>query len=77
MSQCAPAIFAQSVRAQMLAAAAAERIEIIDLLPALREAHAKEARDFFWVMDWHLNPDGNRAVATAIETRVGALLRSH
>lgn len=71
-----PTAFALSVRAQMLAACAAQKVEVIDLLPALRAARERDGQELFWVLDWHLNPAGNRAVAAAVEPRLAALLRS-
>jgi hypothetical protein len=70
-----PATFAQAVRVQMLSACASEHLEVVDLLPALREARQRSERDLYWVIDWHLNTEGNRAVAEAIAPRLAALAR--
>ena len=71
----APLDFAQSARAQMLAACATRRLEVEDLTPALKQAFAKDGRPLFWEGDWQLNPAGHRAVAEALRTRLATAVR--
>lgn len=62
----------QSTRARMVAECESRGIEVHDLQPALRQARAESGRELYWGFDWHLNPEGNRVVARALEGPVRA-----
>ena len=70
-----PGEFTATAHQQILAAAEAEQIETLDALPLLKQQHRDSGRSFYWTPDWHLNPDGNRAVAEALKPRLEEVLR--
>ncbi len=53
--------------ATVLAACDRAQVEVLNLLPGLREALAKTGEPLYYSTDWHLNPAGHRAVASILE----------
>lgn len=71
-----PSTFAQAERTQMLAAAAARQLEVLDLLPSLRQAAQAGGAALYDSGTWQLTRDGHAAVAQALEPRLAELSRS-
>lgn len=63
-------------RQWILEACRARGIESVDLLADLREARTRKHRDLYWPLDWHLDIEGNRAVAEALFAPVSRQLES-
>ncbi len=58
------------VRAEMTQIAAGLGVEMLDPLDALKAARAAAPKPFYYDEDWHLNVDGNEALARIVQERL-------
>ncbi|MBI1813693.1 MAG: SGNH/GDSL hydrolase family protein [Deltaproteobacteria bacterium] len=67
------AAFDDAVRERMLALAAQNGLQTVDLLPALRAAADAHGRAQYWSVDWHLNPEGHQVIAEQLAPSIASL----